>query len=115
MKKSLLLLKAGFESSSLLTPEFAMFSKIFKKELTAILTELSCTNIEISRGHFYLSGFFKRGTQIWYFSISDVRYFESEILFRTATSFKDYTGGVNQYLRMSPLKNGLDNLTRGFM
>jgi hypothetical protein len=49
-----------------------------------------------------MSGFFTLGEHsIWYFSISDLRGFKDKMLIRTATSYKDYTGGRNQYISLS--------------
>ena len=102
MKKSLALLKAGFESSSTTTPQFLAFYRTFKKELTAELTKLGCTKIEIGKGHFYCSGFFTTASgSIYYFSIPDVRMYGGnghwdKLMYRTAAHYKDYTGGTNQ-------------------
>ena len=108
MKKSLELLRKGFQSSSGLTPEFVQFFRTFKSEFTKELKSIGATAIVFSRGHFYLSGFFTVDDQIWYFSLSDVRGIDyslvhnpdscmSKLLYRTATSYKDYTGGQNRY------------------
>jgi len=99
------MLQAGFESSSGLTPEFQQFFKTFKSEFTKELESQGATNIVFSRGHFYISGFCTIGTQVWYFSISDVRGMEyclnqscmGKLLYRTAEHYKDYTGGQNRY------------------
>ena len=52
-----------------------------------------------------MNGFFSRivngFTYIWYFSISDLRFFKADMLIRTAKSYTDYTGGANFYLPMS--------------
>ena len=111
MKKSLNMLKAGFESSCSLTPEFAQFFRTFKSEFTKELQSIGANNIVFSRGHFYLSGFFTVNNQNYYFSLSDVRGMDyglrnnpdscmSQLLYRTAQHYKDYTGGVNQYVRI---------------
>ena len=85
MKKSLMLLKQEFESSSGLTQEFNEFYHTF------------ATEIKFNRGHFEVSGFFKLPSgKIWYFSLGDVRYAKGSFFVRTAESFKDYTGGSNQ-------------------
>jgi hypothetical protein len=108
MKQTVKLLKAGFESSSTTTPEFASFFRTFKKEFTKELQSIGATAIEFHRGHFYVSGFFMIGIQAWYFSISDVRGMDyglmynpdscmNKLLYRTAKSYKDYTGGHNRY------------------
>jgi hypothetical protein len=99
MKNTLALFRRGFHSSSGKTPEFVSFARTFKKEFTNELSAKGCTLEEFSVGHFYVSGFFKTSSgQLYFFSISDVRFFREErILYRTATSTKDYTGGTNRY------------------
>jgi len=108
MKKTLALLKAGFESSSGLTPEFAQFFRTFKSEFTKELRTIGATQIVFNRGHFYVSGFFTVDNQAWYFSLSDVRGMDyglknhpescmNKLLYRTAKHYKDYTGGHNRY------------------
>jgi hypothetical protein len=66
-----------------------------KKVLKPYIKDQSFNN-----GHFYFSGFIKTiHDQVFYISISDVRYFkEGKILIRTAKNFKDYTGGSNNYI-----------------
>ena len=98
------LIRGGFESSSGLTPQFKAFARLFKRLFTKELAKVECTLLTFNRGHFYVSGFFKKGEQIYYFSVSDVRdgYWNREVkmLYRTATSTKDYTGGSNQYVNI---------------
>ena len=100
MKHTVSLLERGFESSSVKTPEFKAFARIFKKEFTSELKSIGATDIVFSVGHFYISGFFTIGTQAWYFSIPDVRGSEHkmpQLLYRIAKDYKDYTGGINHY------------------
>jgi hypothetical protein len=107
MKETIRLLKKGFESSSTTTPEFASFFRTFKKEFTKELLTIGATEIEFSRGHFHVTGFFRTPDgQLWYFSISDVRGMEfclnqwcmGQLLYRTAKHNKDWTGGSNRYV-----------------
>lgn len=111
MKKSLQLLRIGFESSSTCTPEFLSFFRTFKSEITKELKLVGATDIKIYRGHFDLHGFFKVGEQMYYLSFGDVRGSEyknrHEMLYRTAKHNKDWTGGGNQYI---PLSNGMGYL-----
>lgn len=100
MEKSLKLLKKGFESSSGLTPEFNTFYKTFKKEFTIELQTIGATDIRFSKGHFYFSGFYTVDNQIYYFSISDVRFFPTDILYRTAKNYSDFSGGSNNYAKI---------------
>jgi hypothetical protein len=101
MKKIAEALKQEFESSSGLTQQFADFYRLFKKEFTKVLKNLGAMKIRISRGHFYISGFFQLADgRIWYFSLGDVRWgsFRDKLLIRTAKSFEDYTGGANNFI-----------------
>ena len=121
MKQSLLLLLAGFESSSGLTEQFRNFFNVFKREISKELRSVGATNIKMSRGHFSVSGFFMSATgQTDYFSLSDVRDMQyglkhnpnscmSQLLYRTAKDYKDYTGGGNQYVA---IKSGMANEMR---
>ena len=89
MNKTLKLLRAGFVSSSTTTPEFKAFASTFKKELKTELESVGAKDIKFNVGHFYISGFYTIGTQPWYFSISDVRFFPDErLLYRTAGSIQ---------------------------
>jgi len=88
------------QSSSRATPEW---KSMYRKASNAIKKQLSsiADDIQISRGHFYLSGFFTaKNGQIYYFSIDDVRWGgHNNMLIRTADSYKDYTGGRIMYIR----------------
>ena len=106
MRKVLQMLRRGFESSCSTTPEFAQFFRTFKSEFTKELKTIGATDIEFSRGHFHLTGFFRSTDgQLWYFSLSDVRGMEyclnqscmGKLLYRTAKHNKDWTGGSNRY------------------
>lgn len=112
MKKTIALLAKNFDSSSSLTPQFAEFFRMFKKEFTVLVKEIGGTDIRFSRGHFEVFGFFTAKTgQIYYFSLSDVRVFKS-FMYRTANSYKDWTGGFNQNVKIGP--NMFDNITKNW-
>lgn len=99
MKQTLTLKHKDFPSSTGKTPEFIAFTKVFRKEFQKELQSIGATDIQFSIGHFYISGFFMVEGKAWYFSISDVRFFrEDKLLYRTAESYKDYTGGCNRYV-----------------
>lgn len=108
MKNTRAMLLNGFESSSGTTPEFKAFYQTFKREFTKELMSIGATNVQMNRGHFYVSGFFTSATgQIYYFSLPDVRGMNlmmddhwGKLLYRTAESYKDFTGGMNQYVRI---------------
>jgi len=112
MKRIAELLMAGvryFSSGTINSEQFHEFFDLFKKAFTTELRKLGATSIEFSKGHFYLSGFFKVGEQHYYFSISDVRHGfgfnrneKPEMLIRTAQHNKDYTGGSNRYVEIKP-------------
>lgn len=98
-----------FGSGSYTTKQFDEFFEDFKKSFTYQLKKLKAKEIEFSKGHFYLSGFFKVGEQFYYFSIGDVRHgfdcvmqwdgnYKVKMLIRTAEHNKDYTGGMNRHV-----------------
>ena len=101
INKSLYLLGFEFESSSSRTPQYLEFHKVFKKELSAVL-KLHVKRVEFSKpNHFDVSGFFELlNGKIYYFSLSDLRLDKGNILIRTATDFKDYSGGSNNFLKL---------------
>ena len=111
MKKTLQLLKAGFESSSQETQEFNEFFKIFVSEFKhEVKKYYNVKDFHFSKGHFCISGFFKlEDDRIFYFSIPDVRTFDIRfrtgafggLLIRTAESFSDFKGGSNNYLTLA--------------
>lgn len=90
-------------SGSDLSAEFKSFYRKEKKRLLQIFDLFICTNVEISYGFYYFSGFFTADNgQTYYFSSGDVRdggY--NKLLIRTAKNNKDYTGGTNQYIGIS--------------
>lgn len=109
MIQSLAMLNAGFESAPNKTPEFKSFCTTFKREFRRELVALGATNIKFSVGHFYISGFFTSKTgQVYYFNLSDVRSFAyrnpdsnmNALMYRTAEDYKDFTGGVNQFVKI---------------
>ena len=106
MNELLKLIKMGddyFGSSSRNTDEFNAFFRSFKKRMAKEVESVDGTDYEIAKGHFYLSGFFKTSTgQLYYFSLSDVRWNwgEPQLLYRTAEHNRDWTGGMNQYVNI---------------
>lgn len=113
MKKALAETQKHFESSCGRTPEYLAWHKMFKREFTKYLKSLGMVEIKIgSPNHFDMSGFFKRADGQWfYFSISDLRWSKSDMLFRTAKHEKDFTGGANFFVAMN---NGVDGFKPRF-
>lgn len=67
----------------------------FIREIKKILVERECTNIELCYGFHFISGFFtSKNGQIYYIGSSDTRS-DFRIYYRTAKSYKDFTGGQN--------------------
>ena len=66
------LLQAGiryFNSGTSNSPEFLDFFDKFRKAFRKEFNKIGATEYKFSRGHFYLSGFFKVQEQIYYFNI----------------------------------------------
>lgn len=102
MKEVIRRLRMGIEDTGCYTSDdFKSFARVFKNRFGKEIKKVGGTNHEQSTGHYDLSGFFDVEGQSYYYSISDVRYFKvDEILLRTATSHKDYTGGMNHYVKL---------------
>jgi hypothetical protein len=108
-----------FGSSSVNSPEFNKFFNAFKRVMKKELEGVGATDFKMSKGHFYLSGFFRIGEQLIYFSISDVRHGfgfnrsgQPEMLVRTAQHNKDFSGGANNYV---VIEEGIaENIKRKF-
>jgi len=106
MKKIAEILKTvEFESSTVKTQQFKDFARTFKREFKKEFAKVGATNIVFNVGHFTISGFFTVNGNVFYFSLSDVRdikfsmtYSSPTMLMRTAESYKDYSGGTNNYL-----------------
>ena len=100
MKKSLEMLRLGMESSSGKTLEFKAFVTQYKKDIKTELKNIGATDVKFRVGHFEVSGNFTIGTQCYYFSTSDVRNPNiSQLMYRTCTDYKDYSGGYNQWVK----------------
>lgn len=113
MNKSLSLLAREFESSSTRTPQYLEFHRTFKREFTKALSDIGCSKVEISKpNHFDVSGFFTAdNNQIYYFSISDLRWSKDNLLIRTAKHYKDYRGGGNNFIHIDGnMINKIDRL-----
>jgi hypothetical protein len=79
---------------------FKTFYTKEKKRITEALMAMGCKDVTMSRQFYYISGYFTAPSgQLYYFSISDVRFFPyKQILYRTAKDYTDSTGGYNQYV-----------------
>ena len=89
-----------------LSKEFKSFFRREKARITKALQAMGCTNIELDYGFYYFSGFFtSQSGQAYYLSCSDVRHFPyTRLLYRTAKNYKDFTGGMNQYVDKDKLQ-----------
>ena len=111
ISKSLYLLNFEFESSCGRTEQYLEFHGVFKKEFKELLKSY-IKEIDISKpNHFDVSGFFKlNNDEIYWFCIGDLRWNKNSLLIRMAKDFKDYTGGINNYIKLD--ENFTDNLFR---
>jgi len=105
-----------FESSTATTPQFNSFARDYKATLKGLLLG-NLELVSFNKGHFYVSGFVlnKDNGKYAYFSIPDVRFFPNEwnsnILVRTAEHDKDYTGGANNFCKLSQFDDYMEELT----
>jgi hypothetical protein len=97
-------LQSGFESSTGKTPEFNAFARQFKSAIKAELESAGAELVSFSVNHFDCSGFYAVGDAFGYFSLGDVRSMVcgNQLMFRTAKHTKDYTGGSNNWVDITP-------------
>lgn len=108
------LLHMKYESASYRTKEYLIFHRVFKRQFKKLLEN----TFDIKRteffkpNHFDAGGFFElQDGRIFYFSIGDLRWSKC-FLIRTAGSFKDYTGGTNQYCSIDDYDKFMSDLKR---
>ncbi len=104
-----------FESSCYLTPEFAEFAK----QVSSCLKKIEGYElVDFLRGHFYFSAFLKNieTGKLVYISCFDVRHFPDRwyygLLIRTASHKKDFTGGSNNFIKFTKIKEMASQLTQ---
>lgn len=107
MKNALELTEKEYQSSSGRTPEYLRWHRTFKREFTKFLTERGAIKVEIGKpNHFDISGFFTSPAgQVWYFRVEDIRWSKDKMLIRKAQTYRDYTGGQNEYISLAGGEN----------
>jgi len=102
-----------FTSGPTTGQDFTVFFRLFISYVKKNLPD-GASLVNVSKGHYGLSGFVQRGDKFVYFSISDVRHFPEDwhknILVRTAKSEKDYTGGSNGYTTLERFSDAMNRL-----
>ena len=98
-----------FQSSFGPTDQFDAFSRAFMHDVRKVLPKQQGYEVNLKKGHFFVTGFISSGDTHVYLSISDVRAFprdwHNKILIRTAKHTKDFTGGTNRYCTLINLKS----------
>ncbi len=102
-----------FSSGGTTGEDFKVFARAFRSYVKKNLPPNSIL-VSFNTGHYYISGFVKRGDKYVYFSISDVRHFSGswidDILIRTAKHEKDYTGGCNNSTTLEKFSLNVEQL-----
>lgn len=99
------------------SPEFMTFGRDVKSMLT---TEFPDCDVNIRFGHYDISGFISKGNKHVYISYSVPRHehpmdFSKKdamfgVLYRTAKSTSDFTGGINHFSAMKTLPENIKKL-----
>lgn len=102
-----------FTTGSTTGEDFKRFARLFRAEIKRSLP--GCAElVNVNAGHYYLSGFVKRGDKFVYWSISDVRFFpgawHKSMLVRTARHDRDYTGGINCATSLEDFRESVERL-----
>jgi len=105
-----------FESSSRRTPQFAAFCRAYRAHIKATMGGRGYVIVKWTNGHFCCSAFIRNKATgaMAYISCSDVRFFPGDwlrhILYRSAQSDMDYTGGANHYSTLANLPRALHKI-----
>lgn len=89
------------------------FMRIARRELKALAKKIGATVEFTNNEYFEYSAFFCKDGKYIYVHVGDVRYnsdWYGNVLFRTAKSNKDYTGGTNWYCSYDNLEVELSDM-----
>lgn len=108
------------DCGGVVSAEFKNFASYVKRQFKAAAVEYGFELDSFYKGHYDISGFFKKGTQYIYFSFNVPRAgypmdllssnFMNGWLYRTAKHNKDYTGGDNNYSNLYYLMDNIKTL-----
>lgn len=103
-----------FSSGGYTGEDYKHFERLYIAYLKSIMKDNGWELAKVNKNHYQFSAFFLCKDRYIYFSISDVRFWSNEwykqILFRTANSETDYTGGQNNYCSLQGLPNAIKRL-----
>ncbi len=100
--------------------DYKQFQNKYINYLRTLCRQNGWELVNVGRNHYEFTCFVKNNENKYaYFSISDVRFWQNEwynhILVRTATSERDYHGGMNNYTSLPNLKSAVGSLLlRGY-
>ena len=93
------------------------FFKDFSSYLSNQFAKLGADLADFNTSHYYCSGFIKKQDKFVYFSLDLPRYegeklriTDAKVLYRTAQSTRDFSGGNNNYTSLEQLCKNIDRL-----
>jgi hypothetical protein len=112
------------DDGACVSKEFHSFQVAFMNAMRKIANSLGGELVNYSYGHYYMSGFIKRGNNFVYFNydngigqggrthvnLKDKSGWNSPLLLRTARDEKDYHGGYNNYESFECCEKTIDHL-----
>ncbi|MDP2365077.1 MAG: hypothetical protein Q8M94_15075 [Ignavibacteria bacterium] len=102
------MIRQGVGSGTSNSEQSLAVSRAVKKALVKAFPD--CKVIH-STGHFYCSGFVRRGERVVYYSVSDFRYFpDQDVMVRHVNDEKDFTGGLNHYSTWEQLEETITSM-----
>jgi hypothetical protein len=97
-----------------MSPTYKAWFRAEKARLTKALKSIGCTNLVFDCQYYYFTAYFTDANdKMWYMNSGDVRgvqddtygYRLNQFMYRTVTSYKDTTGGGNQWQDAKDLEN----------
>ncbi len=101
------------DDGAFISEEYSLFQKSYKSVIKDICKDIDFELEEFNKYHYCFSAVLssKKTEQLFYISISDVRYFKNEwannILYRTMKDEKDWIGGSNHFSTLNDISKNL--------
>ena len=90
-------MKLLFHRTAWVTPEFAEFVNKFEEEFVKQLAIFNGKILDFHKGHYYFSGYFEIGPDMFYFCWHNG---DENLRYHSVRSMKDFTGTPNQYIKI---------------
>jgi len=90
-------MKLTYHRTAWNTPEFVEFVEKFEQEFVKQLTTFGAQILDFHKGHYYFSGYFEIGPDMFYFCWHNG---EENLRYHSVRSMKDFVGTPDSYIKI---------------